>query len=224
MTRRGQLLALAATVLAVLLLAALANYRTLTPEPQLVLRRDWAQAATLATLGRAWIVFASEKGFFCPLFIGSTSRRLLALNETYRLNIPYLLNETRLGAWGNNVTGGVSYRVYIYRPWRGGWVSYVNVTVRAEYAFNGTYIKEVGGEETLYKRYRLHYYHLYEGPWGTLRVCDLELRPEEPVDVDIEYLGGCEWLIGFPASMGSITLLDKFRVRVGVGWTWNLRP
>lgn len=223
MTSRGQMLALAIAFLAAFLLAALANYRELTPEPQVVVKRDWVQAASVASLGRLWVWFASRRGFFCPIFMRSTTAELYRLNETYGLGVPLLRNLTRLQGEGDEAAGYALYQVLFIRPWRGAWRSYVNVTVRSEYELLGTYYRKVSGEEVLYVRYRLRYWHLYEGPWGRLKLCDLGLR--DPLgDADLERVGECEWLVGFPASMGNYTLEDEFGIRVGVGWAWTSSP
>jgi len=216
-------MALAVALLATLLLAALANYRELTPEPRVVVVRDWVQAASVASLGRLWIWQASRHGYFCPMFKRSSTRAFYALNETYGLGVPPLRNLTRLMGEGNETVGYVLYQVVFTRPWRGSWRHYVNVTVRVGYEFLGTYYKVVGGEEVLYKRYGLSYSHRYDGPWGSLTLCDLGLRDPEGL-ADVEEAGECEWLVGFPASRGNYTLADEFGIQVGVGWAWTGRP
>ena len=220
MAEKGQMLALAVFLLAISLLAALATFREYTPEPQVVIVRDWSQAASVVTLGRLWVSVASRLGYFCPKCIRYTSQELWRLNRTYRLSIPPLTNTTMLRGEGDERAGYVNYYVYFYREDRG--TEYVNVTVRVSYRFQGTYLKKVGKEDVLYKKYELVYTHEYKGPWGSLRVCPRLLDPDK--EADIVEVGECVWMVGFPAKLGNYTLIDEFGIQVGVGWAWKYNP
>mgnify|MGYP000047009823 CR=1 FL=1 len=219
MDEGGQTLGLAVLLLAVLLLASLAVIRSQTPIPQIVVKRDWVQAAELASLARFWIVTASYMGRFCPRVIRSSTLRLYELNETYGLDIPYTVNVTVLekGILGNE-SGWVYFDVYFYRgPTYGDY--YVRYYVRYEWRFRDCYIKYVKGEACEYANYSITYVHRIYGPWGLFVLTDLELKPESEsgYPVDISYVGEGKWWVGFPSWWANCTFIDKFGVRVVVG-------
>ena len=218
MDSRGQALGLAILLLAVLLLASLAVIRSNTPTPQIVIKRDWVQAAELASLTRFWIVAASHLGYFCPKVIRSSTLRLYELNMTYCLNIPYTVNVTRLDGDSTGSYGWKLYDVYLYRGETAG-TPYVRYYVRYAWSFENYYFKRVGAETLKYENYTLHYVHRVYGPWGELVLTDLELKPEEEGEypIDINYAGNGRWWVGYPSWWANCTFTDKFGVRVVVG-------
>ncbi|RLE79024.1 MAG: hypothetical protein DRJ52_09295 [Thermoprotei archaeon] len=206
MNRRGQFFLLAALLLSFLLLLSLAAYRMYSPEPKVYIKRDWIQQAQLVQLARVWV-----KSDFCILCIRQTSLLLKQLNQTYRLNIPTLTNSTFRDRVLLNTTGYANYTVVFYYS-RGS----VRVMVYWSYTFQGFYEKKISPTESVvYKNYTLTYYHVYVGGWGSVTVYPSLKDPLEKAD--LRYLGGGEWIVGFPSNMTSYTLFDQFEIPVRIG-------
>ncbi|RLE78812.1 MAG: hypothetical protein DRJ52_09760 [Thermoprotei archaeon] len=203
MKRKGQFLLLAAIILAISLLISLSFYRK--PTPSIIVYRGYVQAAELVALARVWV-----KSDFCPVCIAKTSQELIQLNQSYRLNIPRTTNTTLRDRVLNLYDGYCNYTVVFYTKKK-----YVRVVVYYKYQYISNYFKKVKGEEILYYNYTLRYFHVYEGPWGTVVKYPV-LRDQNQL-ADIRYLGSGLWAVGVPSNSTPYVLLDEFEIKVKVG-------
>jgi len=200
---RGQILLLAVIILASAVLYALSVLKY--SHPRAVLVRDYVQAAEIVQLARIWI-----KSDLCLLCIRQTSLLLYQLNETYSLNIPLLSNSTFKDISLGFNAGYANYTIVFYANGK----TYVKVIAYYEYHYQNSYFKRIGAEEVLVYNYTLHYYHVYDGPWGRIVV-----HPQL-IDIyrnlDLKYLGNGTWIIGIPANL-TWRLIDRFEIPIKIG-------
>ena len=198
MTRRGQLLVLAAAILASAILLHLAWVATAYRGYTMMKFCGPLESAELISVVRAGIAWNSS--------LLALISKLKSLGAKYGHCIELydvgLKEDTRLTG-----PGGGLYRVVLEN--RAGRIVY---EAYWNYTYITDYLKKTPFGARVYSLYRLTYTNRYLAPqWGAIVTCPKIMVPGDgkALTIDLKRVGRCEWLVGAPKGT-SLTLRDEF--------------
>lgn len=202
MTRRGQLLVLAAAILASAILLHLAWATTAYRGYVMMKFCGPLESAELISVVRASIAWNSSL-----LALISKLKSLGAMyGHCVELYDVSLKEDLRLTG-----PGGGLYRVVLEN--RAGRIAY---EASWNYMYVTDYLKKTPFGIRVFSLFRLTYTNRYAAPqWGVVVICPRIMVPGNGEDfaMDLERVGKCEWLVGVPKGM-SLTLRDEFGVPI----------
>ncbi len=202
MSRRGQLLVLAALLLSWAVLNYLAWYSAG--------HRPYVIARFCGPLESAELIAAARASIAWNQSLDYVLTRLRELGRQYGHCVE-LYNVTYSVSRGDSYYKVVYSIPFLESKGLQGQVSYVATW---NSSLEGFYIKETPYGALIYALYRVKYINYYSAPqWGTVEYCP---SLEAPSEVDLWRLTSCEWLVGIPAN-STVTLRDEFGVPIEVG-------